>query len=93
MSDQSSTWGISPTEEFLQKCAKEYHERCDRFDRSICTGGGDNGRVSPVTAEQRIAISKHAIEVLRELQRRCIERCVSLGKLQEAIVAHSRRKE
>jgi hypothetical protein len=50
------------TEKLLQKLAKEYHDRCEAYDNSICPEGG-----LAVTAKQQAAINRNARSVKQEI--------------------------
>lgn len=55
---------LSPTSEErqLSELAGYYHEECEMFDRSVCTGSR-SGIAVPATGPERSAIDAHAREV------------------------------
>lgn len=56
----------------ITELAKEYHDRCDAYDRQVCTGKNRYGEPMPATSYQYAAINKHAIEVLKDIKKRAV---------------------
>lgn len=56
----------------ITELAKEYHDRCDAYDRQVCTGKNRYGEPMPATSYQCGAINKHAIEVLKDIKKRAV---------------------
>jgi hypothetical protein len=54
-------WQPTAAEEQLRALAKEYHERTEAYDRTVCTGPIVRGAVMPVTGAERSAINRFAI--------------------------------
>ena len=50
--------------------AKEYHDRTEHFDRSVCTGKIKDGAILPANGKELSTINQHAKSVLRELTER-----------------------
>lgn len=67
----------------ITELAKEYHDRCDAYDRQVCTGKNRYGEPMPATSYQRGAINKHAIEVLKDIKKRAVG--LPLNLLMDAI--------
>lgn len=63
-------WVISERVNLIVELAHEYHQRCDAFDRNICTGKNRYGEPMPVTSWQFKAVNRNALLVLRELKER-----------------------
>jgi hypothetical protein len=63
-------WPEDPADKTLRELAREYHERTEAYDRSVCTGPIDRGRIMPANSDQFSAINKHAKMVREELTRR-----------------------
>lgn len=60
-------WTPSPAEKRLRELAREYHERTEAYDRTICTGPIVRGGIMPATPEQHALINRHARTVRDEL--------------------------
>lgn len=54
----------------LDDLAREYYERAEAYDRTVCTGPICDGSILPATGEEFVLINRHAIELHRELARR-----------------------
>lgn len=59
----------------LHALADEYHERCEAYDRTVCTGPILDGSIMPIDHRERYLISRNAQRVRREL----VERGARLG--------------
>ena len=51
-----------PSNQFLEQLAIEYLNKCDSFDRAVCTKSG-----MPSTPSEQGQVSRHAIETVREI--------------------------
>lgn len=60
-------WTPSPEEKRLRELAREYHERTEAYDRTICTGPIGRGGIMPATIDQQALINRHAGTVRDEL--------------------------
>lgn len=60
----------SEEQRILRELAREYHERTEAYDRTICTGPIIRGRIMPGAALETSAINRHAMQVLEDLKRR-----------------------
>lgn len=60
-------WGEQWKEKHLRKLAREYHERTEAYDRTVCTGPIVRGGIMPATPEQHALINRHARTVHDEL--------------------------
>lgn len=60
------TFEISEKDRFLYDLAQQYHERCEAYDQTVCTGRRD-GIAIPRDSEQLGLINRHALQVRREL--------------------------
>lgn len=57
----------------LYALAAEYEQRCEAFDRTVCTGGTDRaGAVHPANARELGIIGQHARRVWDELMARAV---------------------
>lgn len=54
----------------IAELAKEYHDRCDAFDRNICTGKNRYGESMPVSSWQLKEVNRNSLLVLIELNER-----------------------
>lgn len=64
-------WKISKSVNLLCELAKEYHDRCEKYDRIVCRGWSDRDQCAmPVNALERRLIAENAYSVLRELKER-----------------------
>jgi hypothetical protein len=55
----------------LRKLALEYYQRCEEYDRLVCTGPIKNGSVIPIGAELWL-VNQNARKVFKELKDRMI---------------------
>ena|SRR5260221_2270662 len=57
-------------EKALRELAKQYHERCETYDQSVCTGRHPKtGTAMPVDPYQFRSINTHALRVRDEINR------------------------
>ncbi|HEV3436895.1 MAG TPA: hypothetical protein VG122_06030 [Gemmata sp.] len=71
----------------LWDLAKEYHERTEAYDRTVCTGPiGRDGGIMPANGRESGLINRNAAAVRKEIAARAVEMGFTLDKLQEAIV-------
>ncbi|HDR9024792.1 TPA: hypothetical protein QDB09_005399 [Burkholderia vietnamiensis] len=54
----------------LDELAAEYHQRCEAYDRLVCSGPIVDGSIMPATDHERRIINRNAGAVLRELTKR-----------------------
>lgn len=68
----------------LRWLAREYHERAEAYDRSVCTGPIVDGSILPVGAREFALVNRHAHELIQELMRRSgvskMELLVAIGR-------------
>ena len=50
----------SPEEKRLRELAREYHQRTEAYDRTVCTGPIVRGGIMPATGEERALITRNA---------------------------------
>ena len=43
---------VPDRERYLRSLAEEYHQRCDKYDRKVCTGPIENGSIRPASSEE-----------------------------------------
>jgi hypothetical protein len=81
----------SGADELLHTLAKEYHERTEAYDRTVCTGPIKDGSIQPVGVHELANICRHANLVRKELEERAA-RTLGLGPaaLREAICRYDR---
>ena len=77
-------WLQVDTEEIrLREIAKQYHDRCDLYDRSVCTGiSPRSGEAIPVTGEERSMVNAHA----RQRHREAVAQGFSAGFTEQQVV-------
>lgn len=51
----------------LRELALEYHQKCEEYDRLVCTGPIKNGSVKPIGAELGL-VNQNARKVFKELK-------------------------
>jgi hypothetical protein len=71
----------------LDELAAEYHERCETYDRLVCTGPIIDNSIMPATHDERRLIERNARTVLAELTDRA--RCLGYTYRQLIEVIHS----
>ena len=54
----------------ITELAKEYHDRCDAYDRQVCTGKNRYGEPMPTTTWQHVAVNKNAYDVIKDIMTR-----------------------
>lgn len=54
----------------ITELAKEYHDRCDAYDRQVCTGKNRYGEPMPATTYQHVAVNKNAHDVIKDIMTR-----------------------
>lgn len=73
MSDFLQEFCPSEADERLYALAKEYHERTEAYDRTVCTGPIRDGSIRPVNVYEMTAVLRHAILVRKELEERAVQ--------------------
>ena len=62
--------GSFPThDDHLDQLAEEYAQRCEAYDRGVCSGRR-YGEAIPMTPEERMLIERHAVAVFKEIKER-----------------------
>lgn len=70
----------------LYSLAREYHDRCEAFDRTVCTGGEDAaGIVHPADHRELGLINANARRVLDDIKPRAAATGFSYEDLMRAI--------
>ncbi|RQS60397.1 hypothetical protein [Burkholderia sp. Bp8986] len=82
----SQTW---ETNNGLTSLAVEYHERCEAYDRVVCTGPIIDGAIMPFSPRERSLVSANAWRVRCEL----VQRAECLGYTARALIAAIRDAE
>jgi len=77
------TWDNQRSE--LDSLAAEYHERCEAYDRTICTGPIIRNAIMPATNRERSKSIGNARTVLYELEQRAARVGYTRGQLIRAI--------
>ena len=52
----------------LYKLAMWYHQECEAFDRTVCTGPIEHGNIKPATIDELRKINANAVKVRAKLQ-------------------------
>lgn len=73
----------------LDELAVEYHERCERFDRVVCSGPVIDGAIMPATNRERHLIGRNAIAVRDEMLYRAAALGYSRALVVDAIGRHA----
>jgi hypothetical protein len=63
-------WTISATEIRLHHLAKEYHDRCEAYDRTICSGPIGLDGVMPNGYRESGLINRNAHRIIKEILER-----------------------
>lgn len=81
-----SNFEITPRDRKLHEFAKRYHENCEAYDRTVCTGGiGPGGGIMPATSRERMLISRYAREMTNQLESEAADDGISRQELVRAI--------
>ncbi|BCB23186.1 hypothetical protein KNT66_gp14 [Burkholderia phage FLC5] len=73
----------------LDELAAEYHERCEAYDRLVCTGPIKHGSIMPATTRELHLIGRHARDVRHELTKRAELAGYTSQQLTKAINNHA----
>jgi hypothetical protein len=65
--------------------AKEYHDRCEAFDQTVCTGTFKDGSAMPMTADEQRSITRNAENVRADISVRATAAGVTPDELRRAI--------
>ena len=77
----------------LYDLAKEYHDRCEAFDRQVCTGNlGRGGGIMPANDEETRQIGTNAILIVSLIKKKGLERGISEEAVMEAIQSYGRNR-
>ncbi|WP_417211978.1 hypothetical protein [Acinetobacter venetianus] len=61
-------WEVNQTDLRLNTLARKYHEMCEAYDRSVCTGKSEFDQCAmPVDYWERMRVSENARKVLKEI--------------------------
>lgn len=83
-----------PTEDewFVAALAREYNDRTEAYDRTVCTGPITHGEIRPMNHHELALINRNALKVRREIEDRAMrERGIDRIELIKAIRKHDRR--
>lgn len=61
------TFAISEKEKILNELALRYHDECEAYDRTVCTGGIKHGAIMPANYREMGMIGENAKNVLKKL--------------------------
>lgn len=64
---------LSAEYRFAYECWLEYYDRCEGYDRTVCTGPMGRDGVMPVNPEQRAIINRHAANLSKLVNLKLIE--------------------
>ena len=80
---------LSVQEQLLEDAAKEYHDRCDTYDKRVCTAiSPRTGEPIPANSSEQRAINANALNVRRDI---LAHYGVTEKELHQAIVAYGRK--
>lgn len=78
-------WQPSEKDIKLSELAAEYHERCEAYDRTVCTGPNGRGGIVPASYKEFGLIIKNANHVYATLLRKATEHGITKQELRRAI--------
>lgn len=81
-----------PPDKLLDDLAREYHERCEAYDRTVCTGPVGRDGILPGGPGEFALINKNAHGVLTELIRRGEEQGRKRNDIVQAIQKYDGRR-
>jgi hypothetical protein len=81
------TWDNQRSE--ADSLAAEYHERCEAYDRLVCTGPIREGWIWPATSNEQRLININAMKIRAELKQRALMLGVSETEFTQAIKRHA----
>jgi len=76
---------FEPMDRRLWDLAVEYHQRCEAYDRTVCTGPIVKDGIMPVTHRELALINRHAVVVRRDIAQRAEQMGFTRKELQKAI--------
>lgn len=59
------TWKLTGRDRQLHRIAKHYHEACEAYDLTVCTGRILRGHIMPANNWEFVQINQHAIKILK----------------------------
>ncbi|WP_151765740.1 hypothetical protein [Acinetobacter colistiniresistens] len=82
-------WKIDPRDERLLQFAAKYHEECESYDRSVCSGTCQYTRTAaPVGPHERQLIDSNAIAVRERIYTEAMKEGFSKQQVRTAISAY-----
>jgi hypothetical protein len=69
----------------IHALAVEYHERCEAYDRTVCTGPIGRDGIIPVSHQELALVNRNASAVLRDVLQRAAEKGIDLTDMRRAI--------
>lgn len=75
-------WQPSERDQKLHEFATRYHEECEAYDRTVCTGPVREDSIMPATYHEMALINRNALAV----RKRIIEEAASEGITREELV-------
>lgn len=75
----------------LYALAQEYHQRCEAYDRTVCTGGVGRDGVMPADGKQMALINRHASKCFAEIRAWAEAAGIAYGDLRYAIAHFNTR--
>jgi hypothetical protein len=86
-------WTIGPKERLLYELAKEYHETCEAYDRTVCSGPIGPDGAMPASYAERGLINRNAKKVRDAIAKRAEDAQLGItrAELQDAIVRYEKR--
>lgn len=76
---------FEPMDERLFALGHEYHNRCETYDRTICSGPVRDGGIMPMTSRELGLINRHALAISKEIIARGERMGFTKAQIQEAI--------
>ena len=61
------TFAVSEKEKILNELAVRYHDECEAYDRTVCTGGIKHGAIMPSNSREMGMIGENSKNVLKKL--------------------------
>ncbi len=78
-------FGTFKPEHDLYDLAQQYQDRCEAFDRTVCTGPVGRDGILPADCRESGKINRHAISVFNELCKKAVEAGYTKQDFQRAV--------
>lgn len=86
------SWPESDADRQLRAIVREYDERAEAYDRSVCTGPIINGEIMPANGSEFSAINRHALALRKELEPRVLAIGKTIRDFQQELIGFRKIK-